>query len=69
MNNPALRATYRTECNIGRASYHPEWSKSMPWALYLNGTATRHAESLQEARDYFAAKGLRLKEEPEPVFA
>lgn len=53
--------TYRTTCGRGRASYHPEWSASQPWALYVDGTATRHAATLEQAAAYFKSKRMTLK--------
>jgi hypothetical protein len=52
--------TYRTKCSRGRATYHPEWSESLPWALYVNGTATVHRGSLDAARAYFRERGMHL---------
>lgn len=35
-----------------RISYHPEWSKSLPFVTYSSGTAGRHFPSLNDAMIY-----------------
>ena len=61
MSCPQPGDNHRTLCGRGRASYHPEWSESMPWATYINGTAGRHVASLQDAYSYFKSKNMILK--------
>ncbi len=48
--------TYRTKCGRGRVEYHEEWSPSLPWASYWDGTAGRHFATLDAARWYFQEK-------------
>lgn len=50
----------------GRVQYHSEWSKSKPWAAYVNGTATQSFATLEEAREYFKSfHYLELNDQPE----
>lgn len=59
------RRTVRYEGPKGkaRASYHPEWSKSRPWASYINGTAGQQFSTLESAEAHF----LRLGFKPIPI--
>jgi hypothetical protein len=46
--------TYRTKRGgKGRITYHPEWSATHPWAVYVNGTALCHLPDLLSAVIYF----------------
>lgn len=45
--------TYRTKCGRGRVTYRSEWSPSMPWVTYWDGTAGRHFSTFDEVFRYF----------------
>lgn len=55
MNEYPSGYTRRTKCGYGRATYHPEWDKSNPWIVYIDGDCKCHAPSL-----YYA--GIILKQ-------
>lgn len=57
---PFSGKTHRTACQRGRVTYSPEWDRAKPWASYLDGTAGQHFADLDEAAQYFAARGLSL---------
>lgn len=50
MNDYKLGHTIRTRDGKGRITYQPDWSQSMPWASYRNGTAGRLYASVGAAR-------------------
>ena len=41
--------TYRSICGRARVTFHPDWSESLPWVTYMDGTAGRHFASLNSA--------------------
>ena len=49
----SLGTTYRTKCGRGRITYQADWSPSMPWASYWDGTAGRHFVTVPAASEYF----------------
>lgn len=59
-------AGFRTDCGHGRVAYRPDWDKSQPYATYIDGTAGRHFASLEACAQYFAAKGMYLKQGAAP---
>lgn len=63
VDDSLIGTNYRTECGHGRASYHPEWSKSHPYATYRDGTAGRHFATLEACAQYFASLGMYLNQE------
>lgn len=52
--------TFRSADGKSRATYHPEWGGSQPWATYSHGTAGRHCATLSDAQRLLG---------PLPVFA
>ena len=57
-----LGTTVRSKCSCYRATYHPDWSESLPWVTYRNGTAGRHFVTLEEAKKYLATYGAVFEE-------
>lgn len=52
--------TVRTNCKRGRATYHPEWSPTLPWVCYIDGEAMVHKLTLQDCARWFQSKRLVL---------
>lgn len=50
---PALLTTYRSDCGRGRTTFYPHGdSDALPWVCYVDGTATRHFDTAQNAIAY-----------------
>lgn len=48
-------ATYRFTSDGGgkvRISYHPSWDQTLPWVIYIGGTAVAHRGTLGCAKDW-----------------
>ena len=58
--------TIRSSCGAGRATYHPEWSASMPWCTYFHGTAGRQAATKAQAVAILKTKGCKFTESKKP---
>lgn len=54
--------TYRSDCGQARLTFHSEWSKSIPWVSYINGTAGRHFETLRQGIAALEARGYRFSQ-------
>lgn len=52
--------TVRSSCGGARASYHPEWSASLPWVTYEYGTAGRHFGTAGIAVAHLKRRGFRF---------
>lgn len=52
--------TYRTKCGRGRVTYDDVFYRGKPWGVYLSGTAVIAFATLDEARQWFHKKGLKL---------
>lgn len=59
-----LGETVRSKCQRYRTTYHPDWSETLPWVTYRNGTAGRHFASLSEAKTYLKGYGAEFGEAP-----
>lgn len=45
-NDYTTGQTFRSECGRHRVTYRPDFSASLPWASYIDGTAGQHYYSL-----------------------
>ncbi len=52
--------TFRFQGRSGsaRATYRPDWSATVPWACFENGTATVHLATPTEVFDRMKTKGF-----------
>lgn len=62
MNDYPEYITFRTVCGRGRVTNHPEWSSTLPWVSYIDGTAGKQFRDLYDAAQYFRALGMVLKD-------
>lgn len=60
-----LGHTVRSKCQRYRTTYQPDWSASLPWVTYRNGTAGRHFVTLEEAKKYLATYGAVFEDKPD----
>lgn len=51
---------YRATNKNGRVAYNPKFSESMPYNVYIDGTAGRHFNSLFDAFCYMIKKGFKF---------
>lgn len=52
-----VRTIRGTNC---RATYHPEWSPSKPWSVYIDGAAVNNFATLEQACARIVKAGGRL---------
>lgn len=57
-----LGTTVRSKCQRYRTTYQPDWSASLPWVTYRNGTAGRHFVTLDEAKAYLKGYGAEFED-------
>ena len=60
MSGPKNGDTYRTKCGQGRVTYDDKFYRSKPWGVYLRGTAVIAFETLDQARNWFHNKKMKL---------